>query len=286
MAEKLLFASCFLMDNAYTGMIHPKENVMKTLRPLFFLASLLLIVGLACGALGGGSPPPQPTQPSQQEPSKAPEPTTAPTDLPPTKVPPTEVPPTPKPTELPAFFTEEFDGDLNNWTYFVNYGEETGVELGVENAKLNINITSEQTSMYVFYTPYIYTDVVLEAKADNAGKNNNNVSLVCRYNEADVTWYEFNIANNGLYWILAFVDNDYKEIYSGGSNLIKQGRDTNVYKAGCVGNELSLFINGQEVRTLQEKTYGLKEGQVGLSVTSFDVLPIEIDFEYFTIAER
>jgi len=140
--------------------------------------------------------------------------------------------------------------------------------------------------MYVFYTPYIYTDVVLEAKADNAGKNNNNVSLVCRYNEADVTWYEFNIANNGLYWILAFVDNDYKEIYSGGSNLIKQGRDTNVYKAGCVGNELSLFINGQEVRTLQEKTYGLKEGQVGLSVTSFDVLPIEIDFEYFTIAER
>lgn len=274
------------MDNAYTGMIHSKENVMKTLRPLFFLASLLLIVGLACGALGGGSPPPQPTQPSQQEPSKAPEPTTAPTDLPPTKVPPTEVPPTPKPTDLPAFFTEEFDGDLNNWTYFVNYGEETGVELGVENAKLNINITSEQTSMYVFYTPYIYTDVVIEMKADNAGKNNNNVSLVCRYNEADATWYEFSIANNGLYWIYAFVDNGYKEIYTGGSNLIKQGKDTNVYKVSCIGNELTLFINGQEVRSLKDATYGLSEGQVGLSVTSFLVLPIVIDIEYFTIAER
>jgi hypothetical protein len=158
--------------------------------------------------------------------------------------------------------------------------------MSAQNVKLNINITSPQTSMYVFYAPYLYTDVVLEAKADNAGKNNNNVSLVCRYNEADRTWYEFNIANNGLYWILAFFDGTYKEIYSGGSNLIKQGKDTNVYKAGCIGKALSLFINGQEVRTIQEKTYGLNEGQVGLSVTSFDVLPIEIDFEYFTIAER
>lgn len=256
---------------------------MKTLRPLFFFASLLLIVGLACGTVGGSD---SPTPPVQQEPTKVPEPTTAPTELPPTRIPPTEVPPTPKPTDLPAFFTEEFDGDLSNWTNFVVYGDESGVKLSVENAKLNMTINSELTSFYILYAPYLYTDVILETQADNSGKNNNNVSLICRYNEADRTWYEFSIANNGLYWIYAFVDNEYKVIYDGGSNLIKQGKDTNVYKAGCIGNELSLFINGQEVRTLEEATYDLKEGKVGLSVTSFIVLPIEIDFEYFTIAER
>jgi hypothetical protein len=259
---------------------------MKTLRPLFLLANVLLIVGLACSFGANNNPPVQPEQPTQPPqptavPPTEPEPTAAPTD-----VPPTEIPPTPKPTELPAFFTEEFEGDLGNWTYFVNYGDESGVELGAENAKLTMKINSKQTSVYFYYTPYLYTDVVLETQAANSGKNNNNVSIVCRYNEADRTWYEFNIANNGLYWILAFVDGDYKEIYSGGSNLIKQGNDTNVYKASCIGNGLSLFINGEEVRTLQDTTYSLREGQVGLSVTSFDVLPIEIDFEYFTIAER
>lgn len=262
---------------------------MKTLRPLFYFAGLLLMIGLACSTVaGGGETPIPPTQPLQQQPTNTnvPEPTAAPTNPPPTQVPHTEVPPTAKPTELPAFFKEEFDGDLSNWTYFVNYGEESGVELSADSAKLKIKITSLDTSVYVTYAPYIYTDVVLEAQADNAGKNNNNVSLVCRYDEADSTWYEFNIANNGLYWILAFVDNEYKQIYSGGSNLIKQGKDTNLYKASCIGNELSLFINGQEARTVEDSTYGLKEGQVGLSVTSFNVLPIEIDFEYFTIAER
>jgi hypothetical protein len=260
---------------------------MKALQPLFFLAGLLLIVGLACGALGGDSSPPQPTQPVQQEPTSATEPVSVPTDPPPTEIPPTEIPPTkapPTPTELPAFFTEEFDGDLSNWTYFVNYGQESGVALTAENARLNISITDKQTSVYMFYTPYLYTDVIIEAEAHNIGKNNNNVSLVCRYDESDLTWYEFNIANNGLYWILAFVDNVYKEIYSGGSNLIKQGADTNIYKASCIGSRLTLSINGEEVRAVDDSTYGLREGQVGLSVTSFDVLPIEIDFEYFTIA--
>jgi hypothetical protein len=186
--------------------------------------------------------------------------------------------------EAQAFFTEEFDGDLGNWTYWVSSGSESGVGLSAENASLNVLLSTENTSVYVFYDPYIYEDVILEAQADNRGKNNNNVSLVCRYNATDSTWYEFSVANNGLYWIYAY-DGGYNQIANGGSNLIKTGKDTNVYTVGCVGDTLSLYINGQEVRTFQDKTYRLKEGQVGLNVTSFDVLPIEVDFEYFTIAE-
>jgi len=183
-----------------------------------------------------------------------------------------------------AFYTEEFDGDLGNWTYWVSAGNENGVGLSADNAALNVLLSSENTSVYVFYDPYIYEDVILEVQADNRGKNNNNVSLVCRYNDADSTWYEFSVANNGLYWIYAY-DGGYNQIANGGSNLIKTGKDTNFYTVGCVGDTLSLYINGQEVRTIQDKTYRLKDGQVGLNVTSFDVLPIEVDFEYFTISE-
>ena len=186
--------------------------------------------------------------------------------------------------DAPAFFTETFDGDLGNWTYWVIYGNEDKVGLSADSNGLNVQLDAEDTSVYVFYDPYIYEDVILEVEASNAGKNNNNVSLVCRYDENAETWYEFSIANNGLYWVYAY-DGGYNEIANGGSNLIKTGKETNTYTVGCVGNSLSLWINGQEVKTFQDTSYRFTEGQVGLNVTSFNVLPIEIDFGYFTIAE-
>jgi hypothetical protein len=254
---------------------------MKTYKPLFFLASFVLIIGLACGALsGGGDTPTQPPQP--------------PTNPPPAQ--PTQTPPQPEPTkessptetpasEAAAFFTEEFDGDLSNWTYWVNYGDENGLTLNADRGTLNVLLEKENTSVYIFYDPYTYSDVVVEMEAKNSGKNNNNVSLVCRYDENRGSWYEFSIANNGLYWIYAVENETYNEIFSGGSTAIKQGRDTNVYRAECVGNELALFINGEEVRSLEEKTYRFEEGQVAFNVTSFNVLPIDIDVEYFKISE-
>ncbi len=186
--------------------------------------------------------------------------------------------------EAEAFFTEYFDGDLGNWSYLVNYGDENGVGLSATSGGLNVLLTSTDTSVYVFYDPYVYTDVILEIQAENLGRNNNNISLVCRYDENRETWYEFSIANSGLYDIYAY-DGGYNTIFSGGSNLIKQGRETNVYTIGCIGDTLSLFINGQEVRTVRDTTYRFKEGQVGLNLTSFNVTPIEVDFNYFTIAQ-
>jgi hypothetical protein len=108
--------------------------------------------------------------------------------------------------------------------------------------------------------------------------------LICRYSD-DLGWYEFNIANNGTYTILWY-DNvslkDYKLLFSGGSNLIKMGKDVNEYTAICNKDKLTLGINGVEVRTVTDKS--LKEGLTGISVSSFDVLPIIAEFDYFGVS--
>ena len=96
-------------------------------------------------------------------------------------------------------------------------------------------------------------------------ENNNNISLICRY-DPEVGWYEFNIANNGLYNIFyAEITSSgkiaYNRIANGGSNSIKQGKDVNEYGASCVGNELTLYINGDEVISYPEKKYGLRSGR-------------------------
>jgi hypothetical protein len=268
---------------------------MKTFRPLLFFVSLLLIVGLACsfGANPGGNPtaPPQPTAVQVIEPTVAP--TEAPTEAPaePTAVPPTEEPPVPQAQE---FFTEEFDTPLSNdWSILTvtdsDKADPDKVTVDSQDGRLVWNFDSEYVYYYLFYNAFDYEDVRLDVRADNRGRNNNNISLICRH-DPDVGWYEFNIANNGLYEILyAEVASNgnigYNRIANGGSNAIKQGKETNEYAITCKGDVLTLYINGDEVNSVTDKTYGLRSGEVGMSVSAFNVLPILIEMDWVKISE-
>jgi len=264
---------------------------MKPLKPFVFLACFVLIVGLACSLGGGGNDtPPQPQQPPTQP------------QQPPTQEQPTQPPPpteAPQPTQPPVpqaqqFFTEEFDSPLSDdWAVLTVTGNDNAdpdkVTVEADGGNLVWDFESKYVYYYLFYTAFDYEDVTVELRADNRGRNSNNISLICRY-DPDVGWYEFNIANSGLYDIYyAEVDSNgdigYKLITNGGSTAIKQGKDINEYSITCKGNELSLRINGRDVKTITEKTYALRSGQVGMSVSSFDVLPIQIEMDWFKISE-
>jgi len=265
---------------------------MKTLRPLLFFFSLLLIVGMACSF--GSQPATQ--APPPEQPIQVDNPTAAPPL--PTEVPPTEAPP-PTATEPPVpqaqqFFTEEFDTPLSNdWSVFTitdpNASDLEKVTVEADGGNLVWNFDSEYVYYYLFYNAFTYEDVQVEARADNRGKNNNNISLICRYDE-EVGWYEFNIANNGLYDILyaQVLDNGkirWNRIANGGSNAINQGKEVNEYSITCQGDELTLNINGDEVISIKDKKYGLRSGQAGISVSSFDVLPVLIEMDWLKISE-
>jgi hypothetical protein len=111
------------------------------------------------------------------------------------------------------------------------------------------NFDSKYVYYYMFYNAFDYEDVRVDLSADNRGRNNNNISLICRY-DPEVGWYEFNIANNGLYTIF------YAEVKSNGNisyNRIANGaqcdqtrKEVNEYGITCKGNELTLYINGDE----------------------------------------
>jgi hypothetical protein len=269
---------------------------MKPLRPLFFFTAVILLVGIACSALGGG-PAPAPTQPppTQAPVQVIPTATEAPPE--PTEIPPTDEPPAP--TEPPApqsqqYFTEEFDNQLSgDWDVLTvtdsDKADPDKVKVEAKDGKLVWDFGSEYVYYYLFYNAFNYDDIRLDVRADNRGKNNNNISLICRY-DPKVGWYEFNIANNGLYTIFyAEVTNSgnisYNRIVNGGSNAIKQGKAVNEYGIVCKGTELTLYINGDEVKSVTEKNYGLRSGQVGVSVSSFNVLPILIEMDWIKISE-
>ena len=245
----------------------------RILFPFLVLAGVILLVGLACGTTPTTTPSPPPIQ------------------IQPTQPPPTEAlteAPTEAPAEAPAYFTEEFDNPIPNWTYFLmGEGDEEKFNISEDNGYLVFDLKGEHLIPYLTYDPWIYKNVRIDARAENRGYNTNWVSLICRYNP-DVGWYEFNIGNDGLYTIYAY-DNvlikGYENLFNGGSTAIRSGRNVNDYTVICDDNTLSLYINGVEVRTIKEKKFNFSEGQVGISVTSYDVIPIIVAFDWVTISE-
>lgn len=262
---------------------------MKPLQPVFLLTAMVLLIGLACSALTGGGTPPTQAPPPTQEPVQilptATEP--EPTEPPATEAPATEAPP---PTEeAPAtsqFFTEEFDSEaaLANWDSFsLGSGEDNKLVIQQEGDHLLFDLGDEDLYVYYMYTPHEYDDVSIKLNAENRGRNNNNVSLVCRMNSEGTQWYEFSVESGGL-WYLYGVDDKYNVIANGGTNALQQGKAVNEYGMTCKGDEITLFINDEEIRRVKDNTYGFSRGLVGFNISSLNVLPITVEVNWFEIS--
>jgi hypothetical protein len=272
--------------------LHPyfqEENFMKrhVLASFLFVASLVIIVGLACSSV---APTTQvaATEPVVVQPSNTSQP------VEPTSTPkPTDVPPTFTATPRSPFFKEEFDTDvLSSWSSFIitgdNKADKSKGSFSIDGGKLVFDLEDEQLYSYLIYDDQTYKDVRLEVSADNRGKNNNNISLVCRYTNDG--WYEFSVMSSGLFQVWAVdlsgaVHKGYNLVNSGGSNAIKMGMETNVYSIVCSGDQLTLYINGEKATTFTESKYGFSDGKVGINVSSLNVIPIIVEFEYFDIQQ-
>jgi len=265
---------------------------MKPLQPVFFLTTFVMLVGLACSALsGGGAPPTQPPPPTQEPPQILPtatEPEPEPTEPPATEAPATEAaPPTEEPAAASEFFTEEFDSEdaLANWDSFsLGSGEDNKLVIQQEDDHLLFDLGDEDLYVYYVYTPHEYEDVSIKLNAENRGRNNNNVSLVCRMNSEGTQWYEFSVESGGL-WYLYAVDDKYNVIANGGTNALEQGRAVNEYAMTCEGDEITLSINDEEIRNVTDNTYGFGSGLVGFNISSLNVLPITVEVNWFEISQ-
>jgi hypothetical protein len=261
-------------------------------KPVLFGGGALLLIAIVIGIIvmsGNKSTAAIPTATeSPALPTKTSEPVVVvvTSTSPPTPTTPPDVP-TPEPQ---PFYTEEFNGDLSNWSSYVTSGDENRMNVYTDDSKMIFELNDPNSDLFAYYVldAFTYTDVKMETVANNRGVNDNNVSLICRYTNRG--WYEFNIANNGLYWIFAYdsvgtISQGYNQLFAGGSTAIKSGQGTNTYSATCNGNKLTLSINGEVVRTITENQFRFGEGKIGLSVSSFQVLPVNVQFESLKISE-
>jgi len=252
-------------------------------RMLFAFVVLLLAVGLACSFLSGPSAteapaveePPAvevPEQPQVEEPT------------------PVQSEPSPEPqgSEALDFFTEEFEGNLDNWSQEVALnstdGDTSQANISLEDGRLVFDF-GKWLIGYVFYDPYEYTDVRIDVRVENRGTNVNNILLVCRASQEG--HYLVNVANSGLYAMYAYngQKGSYARIADGGSNKIKAGKEVNEYALVCKEKKLTLYINDNEVRSYTDNQFVFREGQIGVGVASENQLPVKVEFEWVKISE-
>ncbi|HAV79028.1 MAG TPA: hypothetical protein DCX53_16885 [Anaerolineae bacterium] len=246
---------------------------MKPFRPLFLLTAFLLVVGLACGVSGGGEvTPAQPVEP--QAPVQQSDP---PTDVPP--------PPVDEPAGA-TYFTEEFDQDPG-WDFFLTAGDEDKITVEFDNSLMIFDLQDISIYAYYLYEAQEYDNVRVDIRADNRGKNNNNVSLICRASTQG--WYEFSTEGGGLWYLYAVTFNDenkpvYKRLDKGGAQSLKIGKEVNEYGMICEDREITLIVNGKELKTYEDRDRHFDEGYVGFNISSLNVTPIIVEVDWFQVS--
>lgn len=222
-----------------------------------------------------------------------------PTAIPPSIVPPTDVPPTIAPTIAPTatlgpqqYFTEEFENGQANWSVFymppdnkVSTHPMSDVKVNFEKGYLQFDITDTFVGAFAAYDPFEYTDVRIDAHVENFGRVSNDFALMCRYSEKG--WYEFNIKNDGYYYLnyleirkdgTLYIDT----IYLDATTLVK--RDANDYALVCQGHTFSMYVNGEKVGKDVNHNM-LSSGKVGVEGFSLQVVPVTLHIDWVKISQ-
>lgn len=161
-----------------------------------------------------------------------------------------------------------------------------------EDGKMIFEFRDLETYAYKFIKNRSRSDVVIEAQIIPTGHTSNGAALVCRANSDLTAWYEARFSSTSQFWIFRY-DASLRENGKNPYILIKQGSvPVNVYhptkpntvRFTCQGSNLKLEANGQEVVSTSDGT--LKDpGLPGIGAMSHEILPVAIQFDYFSYGE-
>ena len=213
--------------------------------------------------------------------------------VPPTPIPFTDTPaptatPAPSPTPFPRFFTDEFESSVAGWV-ILQAGGESVPNTKTENSNFILQMDSPFSWLYAIYGAQDYTNVRIDAQFTNQAGSPASMGLICRYSE-EAGWFEYNVSTDGSYnllygsWLAVGIA-DYLPITDGVSNLIQPSGAPQLIGLTCSDTALALYVNGAIVRNVDVANYGLTEGRVGITASSFENTPVIVALERVIVSE-
>lgn len=201
----------------------------------------------------------------------------------------TAAPPESTATFVPStrYFQENFNADPTGWKIIVTHGEPGLLDLRVQAGAWVFDLGGTDLHAFALFQNEIYKNVRVDVRARNRGSTAYSLSLICRYNEEE-GWYQYDIFNSGIYKLYYYVwDADQKAepalLAEGVSGSILRGQQANEIGMVCSERDLILYVNGQLVNSFSENLHLLRDGLVGVGVSSYDELPIRLDLDWLKI---
>lgn len=153
----------------------------------------------------------------------------------------------------------------------------------IADGALNVEVSAENWE-HVALIDGSYEDVVVSADTVlPAGPPSETAwGMICRYFDAD-NYYGFQIRADGQYRIYVVANGEESDLVEfTDADVIETGsRAENNVLAACVGDTLSLTVNGEAVNTVEDSR--IVGGQVGVTVASGDTAPVSVQFDNFLV---
>lgn len=130
-----------------------------------------------------------------------------------------------------------------------------------------------------------FTDVSISVQASKiGGDDDNEFGIICRHANVD-NFYLATISSDGFYGFLTRKDGEALTLLNmenmQQSNVINQGSALNIIRLDCIGQTLSLYVNGQLVGETTDDS--ISDGDVGLYAGTFSVPGTDILFDNFVV---
>lgn len=178
-----------------------------------------------------------------------------------------------------SLFHDDFSGEQDcGWILYNQGGAVTTIEEGT------FRISTSQPGQIWWSNPgRNFDDVVITTQARQvSGPDDNAYGVICRYQNEE-NFYLFLISGDGYYAIGKYQSGSSQITYLSGdgrfqfSDVINQGVATNQVRASCIGNELSLSVNGLPLVSVTDPTFVTGDLGVGVSTLEPGTAVVEFD---------
>ncbi len=155
------------------------------------------------------------------------------------------------------------------------------------NGKYRILVNETDLTVWSLAHKNFDDQVGIQVDATKAGgPDDNEFGVFCRYQDKD-NFYQFMISSDGFALIGKQLNgtniglSSEKMLFT---DAVLQGAATNRIRATCMGDTLTLSVNGQQVARATDSSF--KSGDVGLFAGTFDTAGVDILFDDFSASAR
>jgi len=180
-----------------------------------------------------------------------------------------------------VLFQDDFSGLTSGWNRITTTQGETDYADGVYRIFVN------EPNLDIWSFPgRDFNDVRIEVDALKVGgERNNRYGIICRAVDQN-SFYTLIISSDGYYGIGKIQGQDYSLIGMETlqpSSAILKGAALNHLRADCVGDTLTLFVNGEKLAQVRDSSFAA--GDVGLIAGSYETAGVDIRFDNFIVFE-